>query len=247
MIAAHVDDEVLGVGGTILQHVSKGDAVHILIMADGSGDVRGYKQDEKPRYHHFDGLELPVTAAGKRFKTGYEREYESMAASPAWKNAHKAADLLGAVSLQIHDLPDSRFDSADILDIAHLVEAAIDRVRPEIVYTHFGGDLSVDHRMTSEAVVTACRPKPGHPVKELYFFETPSNTEWALPLTFHPQKYVEIDPKEKNRILQEAYGSEMREIPHPRSIGGVEALASIRGSQSGYFWAEAFMVGRIIE
>ena len=35
VVAAHPDDEVLGVGGTILRHTAQGDRVRILIMAEG--------------------------------------------------------------------------------------------------------------------------------------------------------------------------------------------------------------------
>ena len=35
IIAAHPDDEVLGVGGTIMKHVESGDDVKIVILATG--------------------------------------------------------------------------------------------------------------------------------------------------------------------------------------------------------------------
>jgi LmbE family N-acetylglucosaminyl deacetylase len=34
-VVAHPDDEVLGAGGTLARHAAKGDAVHILFLADG--------------------------------------------------------------------------------------------------------------------------------------------------------------------------------------------------------------------
>ena len=34
-IVAHPDDEVLGVGGTLIKHVENGDNVSILILSDG--------------------------------------------------------------------------------------------------------------------------------------------------------------------------------------------------------------------
>jgi LmbE family N-acetylglucosaminyl deacetylase len=41
VVAAHPDDEVLGCGGTIARHVSAGDDVHVLILAEGAVGRRG--------------------------------------------------------------------------------------------------------------------------------------------------------------------------------------------------------------
>jgi LmbE family N-acetylglucosaminyl deacetylase len=41
VIAAHPDDEVLGCGGSIARHRAAGDAVAVLIMADGVGSRSG--------------------------------------------------------------------------------------------------------------------------------------------------------------------------------------------------------------
>jgi len=35
VVCAHADDETLGLGGTICQHVKKGDSVNVLIFTDG--------------------------------------------------------------------------------------------------------------------------------------------------------------------------------------------------------------------
>ena len=36
VVAAHPDDEVLGMGGTIALHTSRGDQVRVLVVTDGS-------------------------------------------------------------------------------------------------------------------------------------------------------------------------------------------------------------------
>lgn len=37
VIAAHPDDELLGIGGTLARHVRNGDEVHAVVVADGAG------------------------------------------------------------------------------------------------------------------------------------------------------------------------------------------------------------------
>lgn len=230
----HADDEILGMGGTIAKHVADGDRVHIVIMTDGATGVRGLDKQ-------------------RRARTGEEilAEAQSSFNAPGWRNAHKAALILGVHSITVHDLPDSRFDAVDILDLAKKIEVEIDTHHPEIVYTHHSGDLNTDHQRTHEAVVVACRPKPSHPVRELYFFEVPSSTEWNTPGSrppFLPSRFVDITAyaEKKEEVLRDAYGCEMRENIHPRSISGVYALNSWRGASCGVEQAEAFMVGRQI-
>ena len=43
------------------------------------------------------------------------------------------------------------------------------------------------------------------------------------------------------------YKMELREVPHSRSIEGLENLAKYRGAQAGLFYAEAFEIIRKIE
>ncbi|MFO7573353.1 MAG: PIG-L deacetylase family protein [Gaiellaceae bacterium] len=56
VIAAHPDDEVLGMGGTIAVHTDRGDAVRVLVVTDGSStqypgdtEVRARKEAEALR------------------------------------------------------------------------------------------------------------------------------------------------------------------------------------------------------
>ena len=80
----------------------------------------------------------------------------------------------------------------------------------------------------------------------LYAYEVPSSTEWSLdsfsPL-FSPTHFVEIQQwlTLKMRAMR-CYGGELKEFPHPRSEEGIDALARVRGTQSGFEAAEAFSV-----
>ncbi len=56
VIAAHPDDEVLGMGGTIAVHTGRGDAVRVLVVTDGSStqypgdaEIRSRKEAEARR------------------------------------------------------------------------------------------------------------------------------------------------------------------------------------------------------
>jgi LmbE family N-acetylglucosaminyl deacetylase len=161
-----------------------------------------------------------------------------------------AAEALGAVAPTCLEFPDNRLDSVDLLDLVQPIERHADALRPDVVFTHFPGDLNVDHRLCSQAVLTAFRPVPGQTVRSIFAFEVPSSTEWqfgAADQGFSPNAFFDIsDHLEAKRAALRAYSKEMRPYPHARSIEAVEALARWRGATIGVEAAEAFMVLRTI-
>jgi len=163
--------------------------------------------------------------------------------------AEQARQVLGIYKNYYLGLPDNRLDSLPLLDVIQPLERVISEVKPEIIYTHHYGDLNVDHQITHQAVMTACRPMPGSYLKEIYTFEVMSSTEWAASneSPFFPNYYVDIgnylDVKLKALNM---YIMEMREEPHSRSIKHIEYLARHRGSTVGVIAAEAFMAIRIL-
>ena len=164
------------------------------------------------------------------------------------KAAQMAESILGAAGVELLDLPDNRLDSLDRLDLIKRIEECVERHQPECVYVHYAGDVNVDHRRLHEAVVTACRPTPGHVVRRLLSFEVASSTEWQPPGSapaFQPNWFVDIsDQWERKRNALVAYASEMRDWSHARSLKCLEHLAPRRGAQVGVEAAEAFCLLR---
>lgn len=176
-----------------------------------------------------------------------QAELESLRAA-----ARRAAEITGASSLDLHDFADNRMDEVARLDLAKIVEAAIAKHQPQIVYTHFPGDLNVDHGRVSEAVTVACRPYPGNQIESLRYFEVQSSTEWRPPHSgnspFGPNLFVDVTATlDKKLQALRAYENEMRPFPHARSIEAVEHLARWRGASVGVPAAEAFVLARAIE
>lgn len=160
--------------------------------------------------------------------------------------AFQAATVLGA-SMRLLTFPDQRYDSVDFLQLVRAVERVVEELEPEVVYTHHGDDLNLDHRLTHQAVMTACRPLPKMSVRRIQAFEVVSTTEWGK-ILFHPTSFVELttDAFEAKAEALTAYVGEMRSPPHPRSLGVLEALARWRGSMAGVAKAEAFELLREI-
>lgn len=160
--------------------------------------------------------------------------------------SRKAGDILGVKGIVQRDFPDNRLDSVPMLDIVKSIEPVIADLKPSIILTHFADDLNVDHRVCHQAVLTACRPQPGHPVRTILGFEVPSSTEWAFSApAFAPNYFVDISEHLPHKLRAlDAYHEEMRPPPHPRAATSVEALARWRGATAGCAAAEAFTVIR---
>jgi LmbE family N-acetylglucosaminyl deacetylase len=218
VVAAHPDDEALGCGGTMARLAREGARVHVAFLADG--------------------VSSRVVGAGPVDEALASRR----------DAARKACEILGAATVQFGDFPDNRMDTVSLLSVAQSIEALISRHRPDTVFTHHAGDVNVDHRRVHEAVVVACRPQPESPVATLLSFEVPSSTEWQPPGSapaFTPNWFVDVsDTLELKLAALDAYRTEMRAWPHPRSREGVLHLARWRGATVGVAAAEAFVLGR---
>ncbi|MDH2241156.1 PIG-L family deacetylase [Pseudomonas sp. GD03909] len=164
--------------------------------------------------------------------------------------AEDARKILGIRKNFYLGLPDNRLDSLPLIDLVQQLEPIFRELKPSIIYTHHHGDLNVDHRITHQAVLTACRPMPGSSVRAIYAFEVMSSTEWATPVSepFVPNHYVNISSQLGTKLdALRAYQLEMREAPHSRSVEHLKYLAHHRGHTVGLVAAEAFVTVRTIQ
>lgn len=163
--------------------------------------------------------------------------------------AENARIILGIRENFYMDLPDNRLDSIPLIDVVQQLEPVVREIRPNIIYTHHHGDLNMDHRITHQAVLTACRPMPGSSVASIFAFEVMSSTEWATPIAepFLPNHYVDISNQINIKMdALRAYQLEMRNEPHSRSLEHMTHLAHHRGHTVGVVAAEAFVTVRTV-
>lgn len=164
----------------------------------------------------------------------------------------RALAELGVEDFACLDLPDNALDTVPLLEVVRAIAVFGEgRSLPDVIYTHHGGDLNVDHQIALRAVLTRFRPQPGEPGPEqILSFEVPSSTGWfgsSSASAFVPNLYSDISMTwEAKRHALEAYAEEMRPWPHARSLAGVEHLARLRGATVGVDAAEAFVVERIV-
>ena len=154
---------------------------------------------------------------------------------------YNANNVIGIKEVFMHDYPDNRFDSVDLLDITKTISKIKEKIKPDMIFTHYENDLNIDHQITYRAVLTATRPMEDESVKSIYSFEILSSTEWNYPLTFSPNIYYDIsDTLDLKLQSMQEYKSELKQYPHPRSLDGIKLNAQYHAMRIGKTYVEAF-------
>jgi len=130
VLAPHMDDEVLGCGGTIARHAAAGSDITVTFLTDGRrGGVAPPGEGDEP------GQQDIVSV----------RKAE----------ARCAAQILGVRTLNFLDAEDSRLSSDT--RVASRLRKVLEHERPDIVYLPFFLERHPDHRATNEVLLAATR------------------------------------------------------------------------------------------
>jgi LmbE family N-acetylglucosaminyl deacetylase len=163
------------------------------------------------------------------------------------QDTEKALAILGIPSENIYlgDFPDNQMDKHTLLEVIHWLENIISNVKPDLILTHHRYCTNIDHQYCHDAVVVATRPGLNDHLTVLCG-EVPSSTGYLKPVQWEPNLYIDIskDNLESKIIAMETFKGEARPDPHPRSREVLSALAKVRGSESGFYFAESFMISK---
>lgn len=215
---AHPDDETLAAGGTISKLCELGIEVYVAIPATGIHSRKDVSEQDK-----IEGLEqLKEDCAQAMGVLGVEKD-----------------------KLFLGEFADNAMDRYALLDLIHWLESIIELVKPDTVLTHHRYCTNIDHQYCHEAAIVATRPGLNEHITVLCG-EVPSSTGYLRPAQWEPNFYVEISEQnlESKIHAMETYKGEARPDPHPRSREVLHALAKVRGSESGYYFAESFMIAK---
>jgi len=161
---------------------------------------------------------------------------------------HDVSKILGIENFQSFNFPDNQMDSVPLLSIVKKIESYLleNNLNPDWIMTHSPDCLNIDHKVVYNATLTVFRGMSRFNPIKIMCYEVPSSSEWNPIKSFTPNFYVSLSNNnfEKKMKALRVYDSEMREFPHPRSYKNIEILASLCGSEVGYYKAEKFMTVR---
>ncbi|MFV8392984.1 PIG-L deacetylase family protein [Flavobacterium sp. LB2P6] len=224
IVVAHPDDELLGLGATFNKLINEYNVkTHVVILGEGI-----------------------TSRSDNRDISLWEQELAIHR-----ENIKNAQLAIGYHGTSIYDFPDNRFDSVALLDIVKVIEKEKNVFNPDVIFTHHGGDVNIDHQRTFESIITACRPMNDDKLKMIITFETPSGTEWRSPTDprhFLPNLFFSVSESNIEAKIKgmESYEFERRNYPHPRSPEALKILAQRWGVVVGTNFAEAFCLVRSI-
>ncbi|MBL11158.1 MAG: PIG-L domain-containing protein [Acidiferrobacteraceae bacterium] len=216
IIAPHPDDETLGMGGTIAKMISEDTEVFILTVAGHLPPL--YKEGE---------YELTV------------------------QEAQKAYEILGVKNSKFLEIPSSMVRDEPVHILNGKISSIITEFEPHYVFCPFP-DRHIDHRVVFESTLVATRPvrKAGKNIELVAAYETLSETHWNAPYiepNFNQNFVVDITEYIDQKIdALRCYKSQISEDQGPRSIKATKALATFRGTQSGFNYGEALYVIRMV-
>ena len=162
------------------------------------------------------------------------------------KEINKVSKLYAFDSVHNLRLKTMRIDEYSMSKLIEKISKVINKVKPNIIYLPFKGDVHSDHRKIFEASYS-CTKSFRYPfIKKIYMMETLSETEFA-PSTkednFIPNTFVDISAHMDKKIqIMQIYKDEIGKHPFPRSERNIRALGTLRGATCGHEYAESFML-----
>lgn len=215
VISAHPDDETLGCGGTLLKHVSAGDAVSWVIV------TQAHEPQWSSRTIDLKAAEVELVASAYGFT-----RYERLGFPSSRLDVTPRAELLNALARVIEQSSpsvvyvvhpgDVHGDHGDVFDATLAVLKAF-RMRT------FG-----TRRVLAYETLSSTDAAPPTPER-----------------AFRPTVFSDVSEfLERKLEIMALYASEAQADPLPRGPSAIRALARLRGATIGVEYAEAFRLVR---
>lgn len=166
--------------------------------------------------------------------------------------AKRSHALMNVTETVYFDFPAPQLEQYPQYKIASVLNQLFREKKIDTLFIPHKGDLHLDHGVIYNACLVAARPVPGQCVKNIYAYETLSETEWGHPTpeaVFIPRKFVVLSQQnlEQKLAAMVCFESQLKDSPNTRSLEAIRNLAALRGATVGVPFAEAFDIIRSID
>lgn len=212
-IAAHPDDEILGVGGTLARHAATGEGVHICILSDGVTS----------RYDDVEAADEEIRQRRQRAERAADRIGGTVTLHGFPDNSFDTVPLLDIVQTIEAEIADH---TPDVVYTHHYGDLNVDHelaCRATVTATRPLADSGVDRVLAFETLSASEWSVP-----------QPANA-------FQPTTFVDVGSHLDTKLeALSVYETELREPPHPRTVDTVRKNTEVWGSKAGVSAAEPF-------
>lgn len=216
VIAAHPDDEILGVGGTLIKHINEGDIVYCFILSEGCLSRDKSLRNDLRVLHNECVSAGKVIGFKKIFFSDFpDNSFDRIPMLNIVKDIEKYLDLIKPNIVYTHHRGDINIDHEITFKAVLTACRPCNKNNPDEIYTY--------ESLSS----TEWQDKNHQSFKPNVYSDISSTLD----------KKIQAISK---------YKSELREYPHSRSKEGIKILANYRGLECGLEAAEGFNLIRKI-
>jgi len=219
VIAAHPDDEVLGVGGTILKRIDEGNEIFVLLLCDCLAPRNTLEIIENLRKTSRKiSRKIGVSNLFQLFLgTDENKRLDEIPFKTVIQKIQEIIENVEPDEIFTHSAYDWNTDHKIVFDATISAARTINKFKVKKIYCY--------------EVPSATE-------------QAPNLTNYA----FVPNKFIDISEYLEEKLdLLKLYKSEIFEFPHMRSTDAVRMTANLWGAKNGLKAAEAFIVIRDIE
>ena len=165
------------------------------------------------------------------------------------KEAHQAHKILKVDKSVFLNIPTLTLSKQNVPDLTSKIYNEISNFSPDIVIIPFP-DRHQDHKIVFDLCMTVTRPKgTSRNIKLVACMEIPSATYYSAPTiepNFYPNWNIDISDtvSQKAKALTK-YKTTLSKNENARSTKAIYSLASFRGSQVNFKYAESFYIIRM--
>jgi len=182
------------------------------------------------------GDEVSILIFTRAYTPKWTKDY--IKRQPLWQ---KSVDQFLKIKKRINlDFPTLWLNTIPHGELADAIFKVITEERPDIIYTHFEGDLNMDHHFVAVSTKVACRSFTNIKLLSYEIIVNTNNGNEA----FKPNFYVALG---KNHLSTKISAYKLYEVESDnakRLPQKLENLAKLRGNEIGKNYAEAFTLIR---